>query len=190
MYVNKRYGFILIIPALLISTLLAQTPDSPATREDVLKLFDVMHVHDQMLLIVDATVKQQRSMMHDMLKRQFPRTTEAELEHLGELMENMVKDMPLDDMLNDMIPIYQKHLTSADVGAMSAFYSTATGQKLLREMPAMASESMQASYPRMQAMTEKVVSRAQEKVKEEQEKKEQQKQKPETKDTTPKPHAP
>jgi hypothetical protein len=156
----------------------ANYSDSPATREDVLKLFDIMHVHDQMLLIVDATVKQQRSMMHDMLKRQFPRTTEE------------VKDMPLDDMLNDMIPIYQKHLTSADVDAMSAFYSTPTGQKLLREMPAMASESMQVSYPRMRAMTEKIVIRAQDKAKEEQGKKEQQKQKPETKGHDSKTHAP
>ena len=179
--------FLLTFPS---STLFAQSPDSPATRDDVLKLFDIMHVHDQMLLIVDATVKQQRSMMHDMLKRQFPRTTDEELEHLDQLMDNMVKDMPLDDMLSDMIPIYQKHLTRADVDAMSAFYSSATGQKILREMPAMASESMQASYPRMQVMTEKIVTRAQEMAKEEQEKKEKQKQKPENKDTTPKPTPP
>jgi uncharacterized protein len=164
----------LIVPA---CTLLAQAPDSAATREDVLKLFDIMHVHDQMRLIVDATIKQQRSVMHDMMKRQFPRTTEEELAHLDELMDNMVKDMPLDDMLNDMIPIYQKHLSRGDVDAMSVFYSTPTGQKLLREMPAMASESMQASYPRMQAMTDKIATRAQQMAKEEQEKKEKQEKK-------------
>jgi hypothetical protein len=63
-------------------------------------------------------------------------------------------------MLDDMIPVYQKHLTKGDVDAMGAFYSSPTGQKLLREMPAMTAESMQAAGPRIQAMMEKVMDRA------------------------------
>ena len=58
-------------------------------------------------------------------------------------MDNMVKDMPLDDMLNDMIPIYQKHLTKEDLDGILAFYASPIGQKLQREQPAMTQESMQ-----------------------------------------------
>jgi len=45
-------------------------------------------------------------------------------------------------MLDDMIPVYQRHLTKQDVDSMLAFYNTPTGQKLLREQPAMMAEGM------------------------------------------------
>jgi hypothetical protein len=66
-----------------------------------------------------------------------------------------------------MIPVYQKHLSRADVDAMNTFYSSPTGQKLLKEMPAMTAESMQAASPHMQAMLEKVMDRAEQVVEEE-----------------------
>ena len=49
-------------------------------------------------------------------------------------------------MLDDMIPVYQKHLTKSDVDEMIKFYSTPTGQKFLREMPAMTAEGMEAMH--------------------------------------------
>jgi len=69
-----------------------------------------------------------------------------------------------------MIPIYQKHLSKKDVAAMSAFYASDTGQKLLREMPAMTSESMRATAPRMQAIMEKVMNRIEQMAREDREK--------------------
>jgi hypothetical protein len=51
-----------------------------------------------------------------------------------------------------MVPVYQRHLSKGDVSAMQAFYETPTGQKLLREQPAMTAEAMQAMQPRMQKM--------------------------------------
>ncbi len=63
-------------------------------------------------------------------------------------------------MLQATIPVYQKHWTKADVDAMVAFYSTPTGQKMLKELPATMAEAMQAITPimrkRMDAMTERV----------------------------------
>jgi hypothetical protein len=43
---------------------------------------------------------------------------------------------------------------------MKTFYSSPTGQKLLREMPLMTVESMQAASPRIQALMDKVMERA------------------------------
>jgi hypothetical protein len=47
-------------------------------------------------------------------------------------------------MVDAIVPIYQKHLTKADLTAITAFYSSPAGQKILAEMPAIMSESMQA----------------------------------------------
>jgi len=154
---------------------LAQVADSasaaPATRDDILKLFDTMHIRDQMRLVMDSVAKQQREMIREGLKRRAPQMTEQDLARLDQFTSDVLKDFPVDGMLDDMIPVYQKHLNEADVDAMNAFYQSPTGQKMLREMPAMTAESMQASSPRIQAMMDKVMERAEQLAREERNKK-------------------
>jgi uncharacterized protein len=74
-------------------------------------------------------------------------------------------------MIDDMIPVYQRHLSRSDVAAMSTFYTSPTGQKLLREMPAIVADSMQAMTPRMQMMMEEMRERVQRAARDEHEKK-------------------
>lgn len=160
-----------LIVVLAASGLRAQTADATASREDVVKLFDTMKIRSQVQMIVDATSKQQREVIRDTVRKNAPQLTEQELSHLdkevNQAMAEVQKNLPVDGLLDDMIPIYQKHLTKSDVDAMNAFYSSPTGQKLLREMPAMTAESMQATAPRMQAVMEKAMARVQELVREE-----------------------
>jgi uncharacterized protein len=146
--------------------------DAPASREDVLQLFDTMKIREQMTMVMESVAKQQHTMLRDTMRKRFPQITDQELAHLDQFSADIIKDLPIDGMLDDMIPVYQKHLTKADVDAMGAFYASATGQKLLKEMPAMTAESMQAARPRIQAMMDKVMDRAEKMAREEQEKKE------------------
>ena len=154
---------------------LAQMADSasatPATRDDILKLFDTMHIRDQMRLVMDSVAKQQSEMVREGLKKRAPQMTEQDLARLDQITSDILKDFPLDGMLEDMIPVYQKHLNKADVDAMNAFYQSPTGQKMLREMPAMTAEAMLASSPRIQAMMDKVMDRAEQLAREERNKK-------------------
>jgi hypothetical protein len=145
--------------------------DTPATRDDVLGLFTLMHVREQVGQVMESIARQQRAIMHDNLKRQSPRINAEDLARLDQFTTDIMKNLPVDGMLDDMVPVYQKHLSKSDVDAMSAFYSSPTGQKLLREMPAMTAESMQAAYPRIQAMMDNVMERAAQMAKEKQEKK-------------------
>ena len=142
-----------------ITALFAQD-GAPATREDVLKLFDVMKIHEQMISVMTTIATQQRAMMHEGMRKHFPQISNEELARLDKFTTETMKDMPIDGMLDDMIPVYQKHLTRGNVDAMSVFYASPTGQKLLHEMPAMTAESMQAAGPRIQAMMETVMDRA------------------------------
>ncbi len=48
-----------------------------------------------------------------------------------------------DDILNRMVPVYQRHFTSADIQGLLTFYRSPLGQKVLREMPATMQEGMQ-----------------------------------------------
>jgi len=140
------HRFLAVLLLLTTSALAQQTGvDTPATRDDVLQLFSVMNIKQQMRAIMDSMMQQQKSLVHDMARRKNPNVTTEELGRVDRIMDESVKDFPIEGILDDMVPVYQKHLTSADVSAMSAFYSSSTGQKLLREMPAMTSEAMQAS---------------------------------------------
>jgi len=67
--------------------------------------------------------------------------------------------MPIDGMLDDMVPVYRKHLTKSDVHEMVSFYSSPTGQKILKEMPAMTTEGMQAVQPRLRKMMDEAMEK-------------------------------
>jgi uncharacterized protein len=153
-----RRLFPIILVLAVITPLIARS-DAPATREDVMKLFDIMKIHDQMTLVMESVAKQQRTMLHDTMRKRMPQITDQELARLDQFSAEVMKDLPLDGILDDMVPVYQKHLSKSDVDAMSAFYSSPTGQKLMKEMPAMTAESMQAAGPRMQAMMDKMMDR-------------------------------
>ena|ERR1022692_1638621 len=146
------------------------TTDTPAAKEDIQKLFEVMQIHQQMRQVMDAMIKQQSALMHDTLNRRYPQTSAEKIARADRMIADTMKDMPMDAMLDDMIPIYQRHFSKTDIDAMSTFYASPTGQKMMREMPALTSESMQASYARMQKQMDAMMSRAEQIMKEDQEK--------------------
>jgi uncharacterized protein len=160
---------LLLLLGVAVSPVLAQS-DVPATRADIVKLFEVMNIRQQMRLTMDSVMKQQSKLVRESLQKRFPEMTDEHLKRLDSAMKETLSDMPVDGMIDDMVPVYLKHLSKLDVEAMSSFYSTPTGKKLLAEMPAMTSESMQAAYPRMQAMMDKMMQRVEQMAEEEQKK--------------------
>jgi len=138
-----------------------------ASREDIRKLFDVMHIRDQMKQIMDQVLKQMKSMNHEQIKKHDPEISNEEIAKMDAMSDQFLKDIPIDGMLDDMVPVYQKHLTKADVDAMVGFYSSPTGQKILKEMPAMTAEGMQAMQPRMRKMMDEVSAKMEKMAREE-----------------------
>ena len=146
-----------------ISVCFAQTAspnDTPATKEDILRLFDSMQVKQQMRSVMDAMMKQQTALVHETIRKRYPAASEEKIARFDNMMQETMKDFPVDALLEDMIPVYAKHLTHTDVEAMTTFYSSPTGQKLLREMPDMTSESMQVAYARMEKQMETLMQKA------------------------------
>ena len=148
-----------------------QTPSNKtsATKADILMLFHVMHLRDQMKLVMEQVSMQMRQMTHEQLQKRDPKITDAEIAKLDAQADELTKGMPIDGMLEDMVPVYQKHLSKADVDAMVGFYSSPTGQKILREMPAMTAEGMQAVQPRLRKMMDDAMNKMEQMAKEQQE---------------------
>jgi uncharacterized protein len=136
--------------------------DPAASREDILKLFQVMQIREQMLQVMKQASLQMRSITHEQLRKENPSITEAELAKIDARSDQILNTIPIGDMLDDMVPVYQKHLTKTDVDAMVTFYSSPTGKKILHEMPAMTAEGMRAMQPRLLQIMNDSVKKAQE----------------------------
>jgi uncharacterized protein len=139
--------FCLIAVAALASVCFAQTDDSPATREDIENYLQVMHSQQLMAKTMQAMSKGVQQVFHQQYlehKDELPADYEA---RMTARMNELFSNMPMDDMMQAMVPVYQKHFTKSDVDSLIAFYSSPAGQKLLQEMPAIMQESMEVSTP-------------------------------------------
>ncbi len=62
-------------------------------------------------------------------------------ERAFKLTDDMLKNFPVDEIIDAMIPVYQKHFTKGNIDDLLAFYSTPTGQKVIKELPAIIGRS-------------------------------------------------
>lgn len=143
----------------------AQTPaDAPASKADVENYLQAVHSHEMMKQMVEAMAKPMHQMAHEQCakdKDRLPADCEA---RMNKVMDDMMKQMPWDEMMDAMIPAYEKHFTKGDMDALTAFYSAPTGQKILRELPAILSESMETMMPIMRRSVDHMTEGVQEQV--------------------------
>jgi hypothetical protein len=168
----KRSLLIALFVAVVICPLYAQqdskAANQPPTREQVLKYFEIMHLHDQMQTMLQTQQKQMNVMAGDMFKKMIPDATPEQTGRfqslMNELMNDLIKNYPIDDVLRDMVPVYQNHLSESDMNAIIAFYASPSGQKVIREMPAMTAEAMRVSYARLQPQIEEMMKKMRERI--------------------------
>jgi hypothetical protein len=143
-----RMFLIAILGLFLSAPSLAQTADTdPATKDDVILLFQTMHSHDMLRRMIEVQSKSMQQLMHDQIatkEKDIPTDFDARWK---KMMDELYKGMPLDEMTQAMIPAYQKHFTRGDMAAMNAFYSSPVGQKVLDELPVVTQEGMQEMMP-------------------------------------------
>jgi hypothetical protein len=164
-----RFVKLFLIAALLCAgfswTCPAQTAaDAPATKQDVERYFQAVHSHDVMLKMVEAMSKSRHELAHEQCakdKDKLPADCEA---RINKMMDDMMNAMPFDEMMEAMVPAYQKHFTKGDMDALVAFYSAPTGQKMLQELPAVMAEGMEAIMPILRKNVDRMTERAQEEI--------------------------
>jgi uncharacterized protein len=135
-------------------------PDQQPTRQQLTKLFEVMHIREQaasMMQMIPTMIEQQmRQQEKDMMANppQGAAITPEQQAALDKVMNRYLeKTMSLytvDEMLDDMAAIYQRHFTREDVNTYIAFYSTPAGQHLLQLTPVIMQEYMPVVMQRVQ----------------------------------------
>jgi hypothetical protein len=170
----KRAALATILCVLFSAAAYAQqTPaDAPASKEDINRLLDVMHSRDMMTTVMNLMSKQLGSMVHQQVSQNHDLPPDAEA-RINKMVQDMYKNFPVDDLIQAMIPVYQRHFTKGDIDAVVAFYSSPAGQKFLSEMPAITQESMQASMGIAQKMVAKMQQQIQDDINQMQQEKKQ-----------------
>jgi hypothetical protein len=153
----KRYLAVFVAAICLSASLFAQTASEvPASRDDIVKLFDVMQLRSQMEQVMKQMFQQMRAMSREEMKDRKTNVTREDMAKADALANKIMNEVSISDIINDMVPVYQNHLSKTDVDEMIKFYSTPTGQKILREMPAMTAEGMQAMQPRLRKQMDQI----------------------------------
>ncbi len=125
---------------------LAQDVDDPATKDDIILLFRTMHSHDMVQKVLAVQSQAMRQMFQEQLDKGKTASADSSA-RLQKIMDQFIKDMPIDEMTEAMIPAYRKHFTHGDIETMNAFYSSPVGQKVIQELPEVTQEGLQAMMP-------------------------------------------
>jgi len=144
----------------------AQTADEPATKDDVILLLRTMRSHDMMERTIQAVIKPMQQIMHEQSAKDKDKLPPDYESRMNKMMADMLKSMPFDEMMQAMIPAYQKHFTHGDIEALNAFYSSPIGQKFLQESPEVSAEAMQEMVPIITKWSQQWQERMQKEMKE------------------------
>ena len=152
--------------AFSLAALAQENDQTPASRADIQTYLETVGSHEQMKKMMDAMLQPMHQMFHEQYQKEKDKLPTDFEERMNKQMDGMLKNMPMDEMLQATIPVYQKHFTKGDINTLLAFYSSPTGQKLLRDMPAIMGESMSAMMPVMNRYVEDMQKKLQEEVEE------------------------
>ena len=142
----KRFVLSVLFCLMFAPTILAQqnADDAPASKEDIQRYLDAVHSREMMQNMLSAMTKQLHQMTHEEVQKakNLPPDFEARMD---KMMDDLLKDFPYEAIDQAMVPVYQKHFTKGEMDALVAFYTAPMGQRILKEMPGVTAEALQAS---------------------------------------------
>jgi hypothetical protein len=145
---KKLIGSLCVLVLLALNCVAQETnsgaPAVLASKDDVVRFMDLLHTRRMMNQLMDGMRESTKAGAEAGFKQEIPDATPEQLGKVDGLADAIFADMPIDEMIQAIIPIYQKHIAEADLQAIIAFNSSPVGQRFLNEQPAMMAEAMQA----------------------------------------------
>jgi hypothetical protein len=159
--------------SLLLFVLLApaygrQLPANAPTRQQVLRLFEATQLRRTMEASQEVAMQTAVNTVQQMI-RQNGATVDAEMQRqMDAMMRGVMEDvravLPVDQMLEAIIPIYQSHYTADEVEAIIAFQNSPVGKKMVNLQSTMMQESAQALAPLQQRAMPELMRRLNERM--------------------------
>jgi len=126
-------------------------PDQQPTKEQLTKLFELMRVHQQVQSVLTMMQSMMQQQIRAKIKEKADKVPSGSLTADQQAAIAKISDkylqkafnlFTIDELLDDMAGIYQRHVSRSDVDAMIAFYSSPAGQHLLDAQPVILKEYM------------------------------------------------
>ncbi len=167
-----KRGLAMIVFFFLISVLAygqsAVDNSAPASREQILKMMDAMQSRKTVQVMMNSMQQQIGSMMKEQMEKSTPEASPEMRAEMTAAMQDMFKDMEpiMSDVVEETIPVYQKHLSQQEAEAITAFYLSPEGKSFLNILPVIMNDSMSIAMKtmqtRMEPISEKLTKRMQE----------------------------
>jgi uncharacterized protein len=135
------------------------TSDGAPSLAQVVKLMELLRVRDELQITLDAMKQQMKDAATETFSERIPNPTPEQLRSVNSVVDDVFTEVSLDDLIKDLVPVYQRHLTRSDVSALITFYSSPAGQKILREQAAMVKESMRVAGANQQKRMEELLAK-------------------------------
>jgi hypothetical protein len=144
--------------------------DQQPTKEQLTRLFETMRVRQQVEVVLKAMpamIQQQLQEQAKEMAAKYPASFQSTPEQqaafeqvMNKYMEKALNIVDINDMLDDMARVYQRHVSRSDVDAFIAFYSSPAGQHLLAAQPIIVQEYtpmvMKRTQERSKALTDQL----------------------------------
>lgn len=141
----------------------ADAPPSDASLKELLQVTDARKLLDGVLPQIDGMMKM--SMQQGLNGRQITPDEQAALDKMREkILETTRQELAWDNIEPLYMGIYRKSFTQDEVDGLIAFYKSPAGAALVRKMPLVIRETMQAMQQRMGPLMQKLQASAQEAV--------------------------
>jgi len=122
------------------------TQAEPAKAESIKRLMDVTGAGEMGVQVIDQLLPAMKQMVPDAP---------------DQFWVDVRKEINADELENELIPLYQKHLTEEDVRALNAFYTSPVGRKMIRIQPVIMQESMMMGQRWGQDLARKIIAKYQ-----------------------------
>ncbi len=130
-----------VVLFLIAGSVHAQSPTDRAKEADILRLVEMTgskKMAQDMYAMLGAHMK-------TAILERFPEGEESERcrQVLERFWQKLDARFDVDELVNRMMPIYDKYLTHEEIKALIAFYQTPVGQRLLEVTPQLTQESFE-----------------------------------------------
>jgi hypothetical protein len=139
-------------------------PANAPSREQVLKFFDVLQVRRNMQLVIEGMKEQMKNGAEQGFRHKLPDATPEQIQQMQAMVEDSFSEISFDELINAIVPVYQRHLSKNDIDSILAFYASPAGQKLLGEQPAIMRESMEVAGAVQQKKMETILRKLDERM--------------------------
>jgi hypothetical protein len=148
MIFKKLAPIVFLVAALTVPAFAQQKPaasDATPTRQQILNLFDAIQLRRTLSSSQEIAMKNAVSVAQQMFQQQVGPDNKPQMdEMINGVMEDVRRAFSVDEMVEAVIPIYQRHFTTADIDAFLAFQNSPVGKKMTDLQPVMMKESSDA----------------------------------------------